>query len=408
MRILFATDRLSLRGGADQHLLQRIGDRAAQGHRCVVAYGRRDDDVALSPQVNSVQVRGLGTATETRARLGRLDNLLDDVAQVDVQNVMNPAALRRLCADGNAVVTVQDHRVFCPGPGKTLPDGRRCDRLMGVAVCARCLPDDDYRRRMLALTLARLDALAAAREVVVLSRYMSDELAAAGLPGAEVIPPRIDVGSEPPVAGAGFVAGGRLVLHKGLQDAVEAWHAAGTGAPLTIAGEGPLAEQLGQPAVGAGDRRPSLPGWLDVAALRQLLHGARALLFPARWQEPFGILGVQALAEGTPVIVADAGGTRDWSDAGCLRVPAGDVNAMAAAIAALDADPDRALELGRAGRAMVRRRFSSASAGGDTVESSPNLEGLHDASSPTDRADRPRRRWAPGGGVGAGVRRRRG
>ena len=41
---------------------------------------------------------------------------------VHVQNVMNPTALTRLVSSGRAVVTVQDHRVFCPGPGRTPPD----------------------------------------------------------------------------------------------------------------------------------------------------------------------------------------------------------------------------------------------------------------------------------------------
>ena len=45
------------------------------------------------------------------------------------------------------------------------------------------------------------------------------------------------------------------------------------------------------------------------------------------------MLGVEALAEGTPVVVSDTGGTREWSDAGCVPVRGGDVSAMAGAIA---------------------------------------------------------------------------
>ena len=89
-----------------------------------------------------------------------------------------------------------------------------------------------------------------------------------------------------------------------------------------------------------------------------MLRRARALLFPSRWQEPFGILGVQSLAQGTPVIVADSGGTGEWSDQGCLAVPAGDVGAMAEALSRLEAEPALALDLGRRGRAMVATRFS--------------------------------------------------
>jgi glycosyltransferase involved in cell wall biosynthesis len=69
------------------------------------------------------------------------------------------------------------------------------------------------------------------------------------------------------------------------------------------------------------------------------------------------MLGVEALAQGTPVIVADSGGTVDWSATGCLRVPAGDVAAMAGAIRRLDADAGLAGRLGAAGRETVKRQF---------------------------------------------------
>lgn len=40
---------------------------------------------------------------------------------------------------------------------------------------------------------------------------------------------------------------------------------------------------------------------------RRLLAGARALLFPVRWEEPFGIVVAEALASGTPVIASRRG-----------------------------------------------------------------------------------------------------
>ena len=73
------------------------------------------------------------------------------------------------------------------------------------------------------------------------------------------------------------------------------------------------------------------------------------------------MLGVEALAEGTPVVVADSGGTADWSHAGCIRVPRGDVGQMAEAIRWLAENDTMARRLGHEGRSMVARRFSRAS-----------------------------------------------
>jgi len=348
VRILFLTDRLSVRGGADLHLSQVIGAAADQGHAITVAFGRPGPGDLLPAGVSGVRVRGLATSKMSSSGLGGLPALIRAADLVHAQNVMNPEALAMVSASGRAVITVQDHRVFCPGPGRTLPDGRRCRSPMSADECRQCLADDDYRERLLALTAARRNALRGSR-LVVLSRYMAEELAVAGLPGALVLPPWVEAGDRPTLSGSTFVLAGRLVQHKAPLDAWRAWRASQSPLPLEVAGAGPLESDLG------GAR---LLGWLDQEDLGALLHRARALLFPARWQEPFGILGVQALAQGTPVIVADSGGTGEWSHTGCIVIPAGAVEAMAAAIRRLADDPELALRLGREGMIMVARRFA--------------------------------------------------
>jgi glycosyltransferase involved in cell wall biosynthesis len=60
---------------------------------------------------------------------------------------------------------------------------------------------------------------------------------------------------------------------------------------------------------------------------------ARALLFPSRWQEPFGIAGLEALTMGTPVAAWESGGVREWHPGEGL-VPWGDVDALAGALRA--------------------------------------------------------------------------
>ena len=83
-------------------------------------------------------------------------------------------------------------------------------------------------------------------------------------------------------------------------------------------------------------------------------------MFPTRWQEPFGILGVEALAEGRPVIAARRGGVGDWSDAGVICVAPGDRLGMVDAIRALHQDEALAARLGEAGRTFVQERLAEA------------------------------------------------
>jgi glycosyltransferase involved in cell wall biosynthesis len=295
-----------------------------------------------------VLVRGLASPVASSAGIAGIDRLLGDSDVVHVQNVMNPVALAAALASGRAVVTVQDHRVLCPAIGKTLPDGARCTAVMSDEACRSCLPDREYRDRTLELTCARRDALRGARPVV-LSRYLADELAAVGLPGALVIPPWTEVGPEREAAGSHLLLAGRLVRHKGVMDGWQAWRAAAVPVALRVAGAGPLETEL------EGCVRL---GWLDRERLRHELRRARALLFPTLWQEPFGMVGIEALAEGTPVIVARSGGSSEWSDAGCVCVRPGDVEAMASVIRRLVENPEESLTLGREGQAMVRDRYS--------------------------------------------------
>jgi len=70
------------------------------------------------------------------------------------------------------------------------------------------------------------------------------------------------------------------------------------------------------------------------------------------------MLGIEALAQGTPVIVAARGGISDWSGRGCINVEPGDVSRMAAAIQDLASDPGKAIALGRDGQVFVRERFA--------------------------------------------------
>jgi glycosyltransferase involved in cell wall biosynthesis len=84
--------------------------------------------------------------------------------------------------------------------------------------------------------------------------------------------------------------------------------------------------------------------------------------------EPFGLVIVEALACGRPVIVSDAGGAEEIlrSVDGALGFPPGDDAALAAAIGQLVDDPARRQELGRRGRDSVRAKFDRHRLGPET------------------------------------------
>ena len=94
-----------------------------------------------------------------------------------------------------------------------------------------------------------------------------------------------------------------MTPEKGPEDAIRIAEAAGM--PLRIAAKIPRAEtayfkkQL-QPHIDG--ERVTLVGEVDDAKKQPFLAGAAALLFPIDWPEPFGLVMIEAMACGTPVI----------------------------------------------------------------------------------------------------------
>jgi glycosyltransferase involved in cell wall biosynthesis len=78
------------------------------------------------------------------------------------------------------------------------------------------------------------------------------------------------------------------------------------------------------------------------------------------WYEPFGIVPLEAMACGVPVVAAAVGGLRDTVVDGRtgLHVPPRDPESTAAALARLLADQGLRRTLGRAGQQRARSRYS--------------------------------------------------
>jgi glycosyltransferase involved in cell wall biosynthesis len=322
VRILHLADRLSDRGGADVHLLGVIAEQARQHDvRCVA--GRVEVDPGVAASVDpALEARG------SVAEFGELRAVVRRVAPdvIHVHNVMAPAILRWAAAEG-AVVTVQDHRVFCPGQGKWTLGGARCERVMSPALCRDCFADARYGDAIIALTVERRDALATARAVIVLSRYMKRELVQVGLAPdrIHVVPPFVWGLSGAREAGEMIAVVGRVVRAKGVDDAIEAWRRAKIDLPLVFVGTG--SERARVEAQGF-----RVTGWLDRATLGEHLSRSSAVVMAPRWQEPFGIAGLEALALGVPVAAWRSGGIEEWHPS---PVEYGDVDALAVSLRSL-------------------------------------------------------------------------
>lgn len=81
---------------------------------------------------------------------------------------------------------------------------------------------------------------------------------------------------------------------------------------------------------------------VERSALSKRYAAADAFLFPVTWDEPFGLVPIEAMACGVPVIATGTGGSAEFLVDGvnCLLVPTEDVEALAAAVRRLADDPE--------------------------------------------------------------------
>jgi glycosyltransferase involved in cell wall biosynthesis len=109
--------------------------------------------------------------------------------------------------------------------------------------------------------------------------------------------------------------------------------------------------------------RVKFTGWLQAERKRATLAGATIFVLPS-YVEGMPMALLEAMSFGLPVIATPVGGVPEivTHEHDGLLVPAGDINALAAAIARLTTEPELRERLGRAARETVARRFSLDSA----------------------------------------------
>lgn len=102
--------------------------------------------------------------------------------------------------------------------------------------------------------------------------------------------------------------------------------------------------------------RLTLRGWLDAVDLAGDYAAARVVVVPSRY-ETFGLVALEAMLHGAPVVAADAGGLGELvrHEHTGLMFPPGDITALQGAVTRLLEDAALARRLGRAAAAEVRR-----------------------------------------------------
>ena len=150
---------------------------------------------------------------------------------------------------------------------------------------------------------------------------------------------------------------GRLVSEKGADVLIRAMEQL-PGIKCKIVGSGSELSNLREQARNMNN--VEFMGWQTSEQLWDLYRGARAVVVPSLWYEVFGLVALEAMACGTPVIASDIGGLPEVVQDGVTGrlFPAGDVQALAQCIADLVQHPDQAEQYSQAALDRVKQEHN--------------------------------------------------
>ncbi|MEU6316571.1 glycosyltransferase [Streptomyces sp. NPDC047009] len=354
---------------------QEVGLLRGAGHR-VEVFERRSADIAARSLLGKAAVPLLVPWNPAvRAELAaRLRAERPDVVNVhNVFPLLSPAVLAA-CADVGVpvVATLHNYMQVCP-PGTLQRDGRLCTECVGAAPLP-AVRHGCYRGSRLAtvplavsLSVNRRRWWSGVDRFFCVSATQRDILARGGVPSERLavkhnfVP---DPGACRVGEGEHLLFLGRLSEAKGVRLLMAAWDAVaadgGVGVPLVVAGAGPLEREVAAWAEGRDDVR--YVGLYDPAQCQEAASRAVAVVAPSMSLETFGLVIVEAMAAGVPVVAAGIGAYVELVEegvTGLLHRP-GEADSLASCIRRITADPAVNREMGQAARRRYEQAFSPA------------------------------------------------
>jgi len=370
MKILLVHNRYrsTAPSGENRVVDQEAEALAALGHE-VELFERHSDEIEDWPawKKATLPARVVWNPTSKRDLAETLRSFRPDIVHVhNTFPVLSPSVLYA-CRDAGVpvVITLHNYKLLCASgdffrAGETCHDCAGGNPLSGVV--HRC-----YRGSALATTTTVLNTRAhrrSWRDLVSAYIFVSESqrrlLAGMAFDPAKSFVRYNHVPYDGPVAGPNrqrqVTYVGRLDAAKGAPLLMKGWDAYRTIAGddalrLVIAGGGPMLDEVTAWAA----ERPSveLRGLMTKPEVFQLIGESRAVVLPSEWEETFGLVVVEAMAVGVPLLASGHGSfpelVTDGHD-GALFEP-GRPDALAKLLLDVDTSPDRYAELGRNARA---------------------------------------------------------
>jgi glycosyltransferase involved in cell wall biosynthesis len=382
MKVLQLNDRHEEKGGVEiflRFLTQELENAGVTTTRMTVTRAEgRHLDVRASGEPQPM----LATFDAWRAKFSALLDR-DDIDLIHIHSMSDPRVIDVCLNLRPTIRSMHDPHMFCPGGGKfwrrddricTIPFGHHCLLRAYTQGCCNRNPS----RLIEGFRNTRYEAYTAARRyrrILVMSQYMKDEALRVGYaPEKIIVLPCFTRRQSEPVppdrAPRRLLFIGRFIQHKGLHKMLEALRyvfAAHDDVVLDLVGDGmhyPLmTDAVARLGTDGFRGRVLFHGWKTPDETASFYVRASVTLFPSIYAEAFGIVGIESMMHGRPVVAFDVGGSTSWLETGVtgLVVPAGDTRAFAQAVSTLLSDDGLYHEMSVAARKAALSRFTADS-----------------------------------------------
>ena len=311
-----------------------------------------------SPKLSTLLTHQLGRPVAHGATLAALErDRRFDVVLLNNMSLVGGPGLFGFGGDAVRIYVAHEHWLVCESHVLWRHNREACTG----RECLRCVLNFRRPPQLWRYTGAMGRALPRVDAFVARSAFSRDQHARFGFPRPmDVVPYGVPMPAEPydgpsPHPRPYCFFAGRLEAIKGVEDLIDAFDGV-DGPDLVIAGEGTLGASLRARA--EGRPRVHFVGRLPGDRLAPYYRHALASLVPSKGFETFGMVVIEALAQGTPVIARRIGPLPeilDETSGGATFTTVADLRALVAAWAA---DPAAARARGTQGRLVARGRFS--------------------------------------------------
>lgn len=376
MKILHLNEHLDLKGGVETYLFAVIPRLENYGIESHVAYGYKSDAGSSGNRyyLPAVSETGFTSVPKGKSEFRKLaGEIKPDV--IHIHNVQNIGIVQAALEYGPMVMTTHDYRWACPANSFFYKRTQKiCGRQCGpgcftTTLTKHCLtPRPQYAAYFYYRTQWVIKNAGRFSHVISPSHGAMKRYLAAGYPEERIsvlpyfcsLEPREKPRDMPEKSLITFL--GRVAPNKGHEHFIEALGLL----PSDVRGlfVGGLTEESESSLKILAEKhhcadRLEFYGWASRDEVIDIMDRTSVFIFPSLWPETLGIVGIEALSRGVPVVASDVGGVAEWCIDGetGFRVPPGDSAAIAEGVKQILTDSGNLDKFGRNGIELIRDKF---------------------------------------------------